>query len=579
MTAVPRLGIGLPVGNGENYLSEALDALLGQSYADFELIISDNASTDGTEDTCRQYLAQDRRIRYVRQPRNIGCAANHNLVVRHARGELFKWASHDDLYGRDLLRRCVEALDEHPDVVLASCWSALIDGAGNISEVVAWYPPATDSTRAPERFRGLLFALAGDDDYGVIRTDVLRRIPPTGSYYHADRTFVAELALHGRFHRIPETLYFRRDRPDRAGRPQQTVRGWCVNHDRRRADRGRTHADPRHALHQYRRRRRRPREAVSLISHSLLRRRRRSVGSVPRVGLFGLLGVGNLGNDGSLEALLAFLRAEHPDAIVSCLCAGPEQVTARYGIPATPLHWSSSEYQTVSGLPGIASKAMGKIIDVFRTLSWVRRKDVVIVPGMGVLEATLPLRPWGFPYALFLLCASGRLTGTRVALVGVGADVIHQLATRWILTRAARLAHYRSYRDALSRDSMQEMGVDVTADEVYPDLAFGLPVPPATPPATGTVGIGVMAYHGGNDDRGRAVEIHRAYVDTMKHFRAPARRRRPTGAAVHWRPVGRERSHGDPLRPADLPAQARLVARGRRARVHPAGPDAADGGR
>ena len=242
------------------------------------------------------------------------------------------------------------------------------------------------------------------------------------------------------------------------------------------------------------------------------------MGSVPRVGLFGLLGVGNLGNDGSLEALLAFLRAEHPDAIVSCLCAGPEQVTARYGIPATPLHWSSSEYQTVSGLPGIASKAMGKIIDVFRTLSWVRRKDVVIVPGMGVLEATLPLRPWGFPYALFLLCASGRLTGTRVALVGVGADVIHQLATRWILTRAARLAHYRSYRDALSRDSMQEMGVDVTADEVYPDLAFGLPVPPATPPATGTVGIGVIAYHGGNDDRGRAVEIHRAYVDTMKHF-------------------------------------------------------------
>jgi len=178
VTAVPRLGIGLPVGNGENYLSESLDALLGQSCTDFELIISDNASTDGTEDTCRQYLAQDRRIRYVRQPRNIGCTANHNLVVRHARGELFKWASHDDLYGRDLLRRCVEALDEHPDVVLASCWSALIDGAGNISEVVAWYPPATDSTRAPERFRGLLFALAGDDDYGVIRTDVLRRIPP-----------------------------------------------------------------------------------------------------------------------------------------------------------------------------------------------------------------------------------------------------------------------------------------------------------------------------------------------------------------------------------------------------------------
>ncbi|MGH2603742.1 MAG: glycosyltransferase family 2 protein, partial [Dehalococcoidia bacterium] len=134
MTAVPRLSVGLPVYNGEQYLSEALDALLGQSYEDFELIISDNASTDGTEDVCRRYLAQDQRIRYVRQPRNIGAAPNHNFVFRQARGELFKWASHDDLYARDLLRRCVEALDEHPHMVLAHAWHAIIDGAGTVTE-------------------------------------------------------------------------------------------------------------------------------------------------------------------------------------------------------------------------------------------------------------------------------------------------------------------------------------------------------------------------------------------------------------------------------------------------------------
>jgi glycosyltransferase involved in cell wall biosynthesis len=218
-------------------LAEALDALLGQSYEDFELIISDNASDDGTPDIIRRYAARDSRIRYLRQDRNLGCAENHNVVVRQARGELFKWAAHDDLYARDLLRRCVEVLDEHPEVVIASCWSAHIDGSGTSVRVTADYPPDTDSPLAHERLRGALFGLGGDDDYGVMRTEVLRRTPLTGSYYHADRTLVSELVLHGPILRIPEALYFRRDRPDRAGRPQQTVRDWCIVHDPRRADR------------------------------------------------------------------------------------------------------------------------------------------------------------------------------------------------------------------------------------------------------------------------------------------------------------------------------------------------------
>lgn len=237
MTDRPRLSIGLPVYNGEEYLSESLDALLAQSFEDFELIISDNASTDGTQEICRRYVASDVRVRYLRQPRNIGAAPNHDVVLQAARGELFKWASHDDVYDRDLLARCVEALDAHPDVVLASCYSAVIDADGKRSDVAVSYPRAMDSTRAPERFRAQLFALGGDDDYGVIRTEVVRRIPPTGSYYHADRTFVAELTLQGRFHRVPETLYYRRDLPTRAGRQRQGVRDWCVTHDPRRANR------------------------------------------------------------------------------------------------------------------------------------------------------------------------------------------------------------------------------------------------------------------------------------------------------------------------------------------------------
>ncbi|MEU6641085.1 polysaccharide pyruvyl transferase family protein [Saccharomonospora sp. NPDC046836] len=236
-----------------------------------------------------------------------------------------------------------------------------------------------------------------------------------------------------------------------------------------------------------------------------------------RVGVFGLLGSGNLGNDGSLEAVLGYLRQRHPEAIVDGLCGGAEVVRSRYRIPAAPLNWNPDEYRTASEARAVSRKLLGKLVDAVRTARWVRGHDVVIVPGMGVLEATLPLRPWGFPYSLLLLCAAGRLFGTRVALVSVGADVIAGRATRSVVTTAARLATYRSYRDELSRAAMRQMGVDTSADEVYPDLAFALPVP-ATTPAPGTVGVGVMAYHGGNADRARAGEIHAAYAGKLERF-------------------------------------------------------------
>jgi polysaccharide pyruvyl transferase WcaK-like protein len=247
-------------------------------------------------------------------------------------------------------------------------------------------------------------------------------------------------------------------------------------------------------------------------------------GTPARVGVFGLLGSGNLGNDGSLEAVLGYLRAEHPEAVVDALCGGPEVVATRYRIPATRLHWYRGEYRTASRAGAVAAKGLGKLVDAVRTAAWVRRHDVVIVPGMGVLEATLPLRPWGFPYSLFLLCASGRLFGTRVALVGVGADAIGNRATRTLVRWSARLAAYRSYRDALSRDAMRAMGVDTARDEVYPDLAFALPAPEPSAPSDqaqstpGPVCVGVMAFHGGDDDRARAEEIHRRYLDGTTRF-------------------------------------------------------------
>ena len=237
-----------------------------------------------------------------------------------------------------------------------------------------------------------------------------------------------------------------------------------------------------------------------------------------RIGLFGLLGSGNLGNDGSLDAVLGFLEERYPDAVVDFMCMGAETVRERYGLPAIPLHWYYAKERPGSRWVTIGLKALGKAIDPVRTAWWVRRHDVVIVPGMGVLEASLPLRAWGFPYALLSMCAAGRIFRTKVALVVVGSNMIRKRFTRLMFTTAARLAYYRSYRDAFSKDSLRRMGVDTSRDEVYPDLVFSLPLPAAATEEPNTVGLGVMAYYGSNDDRAHAERIHAHYVAELKRF-------------------------------------------------------------
>lgn len=120
MPAAPKVSIGMPVFNGEQFIRGALDSLLKQSFSDFELIISDNASTDGTERICREYAARDKRIRYVRQPTNLGAAANFKFVLDEARGEYFMWAADDDIRSADFLEEAVRLLDSRQDCVAAT---------------------------------------------------------------------------------------------------------------------------------------------------------------------------------------------------------------------------------------------------------------------------------------------------------------------------------------------------------------------------------------------------------------------------------------------------------------------------
>jgi polysaccharide pyruvyl transferase WcaK-like protein len=238
--------------------------------------------------------------------------------------------------------------------------------------------------------------------------------------------------------------------------------------------------------------------------------------------LVGLFGQGNLGNDGSLEAMLAYLRRTQPNAVLDVLCTRPDRVSERYGVRAASLRWYEPSAQSARSVPARATRAfrtaLGIVVDAYRTGAWVRRHDVVIVPGMGVLEATLPLRPWKTPYLMFLTSAFGRLFGVRVAFVSVGSNVINQRVTRRLVVGAARSAHYRSFRDLASRNAMSQMKVDVSNDHVYPDLAFSLPLPGPSSVEAASVGVGIMDYSGSNDDRHRAGEINDRYTNTMTRF-------------------------------------------------------------
>ncbi len=217
-SAKPHVSVGMPVYNGENYVEQALDSILTQTYLDFELIISDNASTDGTQRICQAYAAQHRRIRYYRNQQNVGAARNYNRVFELSTGEYFKWAAHDDVLAPDFLSKCVQVLDETPEVVLSYPRAKIIDEEGT---VVSTYDVVlrTDSPKPAVRFHDLIWVRHWClQVFGLIRSSVLRMTPLHGDYASSDRVLLLRLALLGRFHEIPEYLFLSRSHAQQAGR-------------------------------------------------------------------------------------------------------------------------------------------------------------------------------------------------------------------------------------------------------------------------------------------------------------------------------------------------------------------------
>jgi glycosyltransferase involved in cell wall biosynthesis len=212
-----RVSIGLPVYNGERFLSAAIDSLLAQTFRDFELVISDNASTDATGEICRAYAARDRRVRYVRSEQNIGSAPNFNRVVELSSAPYFTWAAHDDVRAPQYIERCVERLDRDPSVVLAYTRGSVIDENG---EHVRDYCEGPDllSPSPYERLRRWLFQphVAYHAFFGVIRRPVLAQGLPLANCAGNDELFLAHVVLLGKFYEAPEILFFNRQHGTRA---------------------------------------------------------------------------------------------------------------------------------------------------------------------------------------------------------------------------------------------------------------------------------------------------------------------------------------------------------------------------
>jgi glycosyltransferase involved in cell wall biosynthesis len=208
----PRISVGMPVYNGEEFIGEAVQAILNQSLSDLELIICDNASDDATSDICLRIAESDSRVRYYRNEVNIGVTENYNKVVAYARGQYFKWASCNDYCAPDFLRGCVEVLDRRHDAVLCFPKTRLFDQ--NIADAKDYEEDLDLQKPDPLwRFTQLIdriYAQLNNVLNGVVRTDALRRTPLHRTFAGSDYNLVAELVLLGGFIQIPEPLFYRR---------------------------------------------------------------------------------------------------------------------------------------------------------------------------------------------------------------------------------------------------------------------------------------------------------------------------------------------------------------------------------
>lgn len=217
----PRVSIGLPVRNGAAFLDQTLDDLLRQTWTDLEVVVCDNASTDGTPTICAAWQRRDPRVRYHRSDTDRGPAANYNWAFQLSVGQYFCWSAADDRHLPEFVASTVAALEGDPTAVVASTGTRRI-GPANEDKGVVRGQPDLSSLDAAERLRTLLFVdhrrHGAFEIFGMIRRDALAAVGPQGRYARADSVQLVKLALRGRFVHVPKALFLNRDHEDRSVR-------------------------------------------------------------------------------------------------------------------------------------------------------------------------------------------------------------------------------------------------------------------------------------------------------------------------------------------------------------------------
>ncbi|MGH8298206.1 MAG: glycosyltransferase family 2 protein [Steroidobacteraceae bacterium] len=229
---VPLASVGLPVFNGEAFLEDAIRSVVAQTLDDLELILCDNASQDRTAEICRDYAARDPRIRYFRNPRNLGASANYNLAYTHARGRYFKWLAHDDRMLPSFLAKTCRLLEERADAVLCNTVVSYIDSAGAHIGLYDSKLSGADLYSPSTRFAWMVLrSHTCVDFFGLIRREKLRDSLLHGSFHGADRALLAQLSLRGRLIQLPAPLLSIREHPNRYTRAQQRSSDRAAWHD------------------------------------------------------------------------------------------------------------------------------------------------------------------------------------------------------------------------------------------------------------------------------------------------------------------------------------------------------------
>jgi glycosyltransferase involved in cell wall biosynthesis len=243
--ASPRVSIGLPVYNGERFIAQSLDSLLAQTFADFELLVVDNCSTDRTGEIVRDYVARDRRVRYVRNDRNVGGPGNFRKAFLLCSGEYHKWSTADDYWEPTVVEKGVALLDADPGLVLAYPRTRLVKEDGELIREFDDHLHLMQDSPALRFRRVLETSTLCHAHLGVLRRSAMLRTQLIGSELASDIRFLAELSLHGKFAVIPEYLFNRRFHQDSSS--------W----ERENMDRQRAYYDParstRFGMHTWRR--------------------------------------------------------------------------------------------------------------------------------------------------------------------------------------------------------------------------------------------------------------------------------------------------------------------------------------